>query len=77
MALPVHHLVYKTSLQAHRSAGKEVRRVKQEIPVQAWTGSEGTRFHDNGHMKVVRLSDLCTGRLYPQEMSIVLIPARG
>ena len=41
------------------------------IPLQAWTGPEGLqeveapRFQDNLHMKVVRLSALRTGRLYP------------
>ena len=41
------------------------------IPLQAWTGPEGSRrlrlpdFQDNRHMKVVRLSALRTGRLYP------------
>jgi len=41
------------------------------IPLQAWTGPEGSRrlrlhrFQDNRHMKVVRLSALHTGRLYP------------
>ena len=41
------------------------------IPLQAWTGSEGSRrlrlpdFKDSQYMKVVRLSVLRTGRLYP------------
>jgi len=41
------------------------------IPLQAWTGPEGCRrlrlprFQDNRHMKVVRLSAIRTGRLYP------------
>ena len=41
------------------------------IPLQAWTGPEGSRtlrlpdFKDNRHMKVVRLSALRTGLLYP------------
>jgi hypothetical protein len=47
------------------------------IPLQAWTGPEGSRFQDNRHMKVVRLSALRTGHLYPQEISLVLISVRG
>ena len=43
------------------------------IPLQAWTGPEGS----NRHMKVVRLSALRTGRLYPQEVFLVLISVRG
>jgi len=40
------------------------------IPLQAWTGPEGFRmrlpdFKKKGHMKVVRLSALRTGCLYP------------
>jgi hypothetical protein len=41
------------------------------IPLQAWTGpevfqeDEVPRFQDNRHMKVVRLSALNNGRLYP------------
>jgi hypothetical protein len=46
--------------------------LKKTIPVQAWTGPLGFRrlrspeFLDSQHMKMVRLSVLCTGCLYPQ-----------
>jgi hypothetical protein len=38
---------------------------------------QAPRIHRCRHMKVASLPALCTGRLYPQEISLVLISLRG
>jgi len=49
---------------------------KEAIPIQAWTGPEGSRrlrlpeFLDSRHMEVANLSALHTGRLYPMRFPL-------
>jgi len=60
----------------------EVKGKGKAVPFRAWTGPEDSRklsfpdfvttAQDDG-----RLSAICTGRLYPQEILLVLIYVRG
>jgi len=59
-----------------------VKGIGKAVPLQAWTGPEGSRklrFPDfvTTAQDGVRLSDLRTGRLYPQEILLVLVSVRG
>ena len=54
-------------------------KISRYRPGQAWSFQEVevSGFQDNQRMKVVNLSALSTGRLYPQEIFLVLISVRG
>ena len=67
----VRHSVHRTS----KCKGKA-------IPLPAWTGPEDScrlrwveapRFQDSRHMKVVRLSALRTGHLYPPPQALITV----
>jgi hypothetical protein len=64
-------------IQSHKPVS-----TSKAILLQTWTGLEGcTRLRlpdfDNRHLKVVRLSAIRTGRLYPQKIFLVLISVTG
>jgi len=77
------HSIFLTELLIKLQSDKGFAKSKgKAVLLQAWSGPEGSRklrFPDfvTTAQKVVRLSALGTGRLYPQEMLLVLISVRG
>jgi len=75
------HILRRNCLLQRVTEGKIKVKEKQSHyrPGQALSLQEveAPRFRDNRHMKVIRLSVLRTGRLYPQEIFLVLISVRG
>ena len=78
-----HHAVSKRLAPVTQWIGAINLNTGKAIPLQAWMGPLGSRrlrlskFLDNRHMNVVRLSALRTGRRYPQEVFFVIICVKG
>jgi len=66
-----------------RKAKVKVKSEAKAVPLQAWSGPEGSRrfrlpdFMTFGNMKVVGSLASNTGRLYSQEIFLVLVSTRG
>ena len=72
----------KLTADASNMYGELTEHKGKAVPLQAWTGPEGSRklrfpdfvttVQDGGGLSALR-----TGRLYPQEILLVLISVRG
>jgi hypothetical protein len=63
----------KSTNPSRKRKFKRDKKLSRYRPEQA----EAAEFLDNWHIKMIRLSALRTGRLYPQEVFLVLISLRG
>jgi hypothetical protein len=78
----IYILVTHTALPANvitRFNYRNIKKLSRYRPGQPlrFQEAEAPEFLDNRHMKVIGLSALGTGRLYPQEVFLVLISVRG
>jgi len=77
MIFALESLVYFTNVEAPSFTAYFIRGTLLLPGPRGFQEVEAPRFQDNRHMKVVGLSDLCTGRLYSQEIFLVPISVRG